>query len=214
MIKQILQDWKPKWYANRFKATLVGIVAGAIVAPLLVLAIPYLELLNDMAVQPTGKAQGTYGWFSGQQELIAERPPVPGTIPVTYFSHPYPKDEEANTKFAEKFGEEVPSPYDTASVDERRAAIARGKLIWERVCQTCHGVKGDGDGPIIGPDLFPAPPTLRSKGAIAYKDGHIYHVITRGQKKMPGYGDMLDPDERWAVILYVRALQKTSGGGQ
>jgi mono/diheme cytochrome c family protein len=213
MIKQILADWKPKWYANRFKLTLLGIVVGAIVAPLLVLAIPYLELLNDMAVQPKGKAQGQYGWFSDVQ-LQVERPPVPGTVPVTYYSYPYPKDDEANTKFAEKHGREVASPLDVAAVEQRRAAMERGKEIWTRICQTCHGVKADGDGPIVGPDLFPAPPTLRSKGAKGYKDGHIYHVITRGQKKMPAYGDVLDPEERWAVILYVRALQKTSGGGQ
>jgi mono/diheme cytochrome c family protein len=213
MIKQILNDWKPKWYANRFKLTLVGIVVGAVVTPLLILAIPYLELLNDMAVQPKGKAQGQYGWFSDEQRTV-ERLPVPGTIPVTFYAHPYPKDDEKDTKFAEQFGREVPSPLATAGEAERLSAVQRGKLIWTRICRTCHGDKGDGDGPIVGPDLFPAPPTLRSDGAKAFKDGHIFHVITRGQKKMPSYADVLSPDERWAVILYVRALQKTSGGGQ
>lgn len=213
MLKKILNDWKPKWYADRFKVTLLAIVIGAVVAPLLILAIPYLELFNDMAVQPKGKAQGQYGWFSDQQ-INVERPPVPGTYPVNHYSHPYPKDEEANTKFAEKFGSEVPSPFDKASEAERLAGVKRGETIFNTICFTCHGYKADGDGPIVGPDLFPAPPTLRSEGAKAFKDGHIYHVITRGQKKMPSYADTLNPDERWAVILYVRALQKTSGGAK
>jgi len=213
MLKKILSDWKPKWYADRFKVTLVAIVVGAVVTPLLILAIPYLELLNDMAVQPKGKAQGQYGWFSDQQ-LTVERPPVPGTIPVTYFSHPYPKDDEKNTDFADKFGREVKSPFADATEAVRMAGVKRGEAIFNRICITCHGPLAEGNGPIVGPDLFPAPPTLRSDLAKAFTDGHIYHVITRGQKKMPSYADVLDPDERWAVILYVRALQWTSGGGR
>ena len=44
--------------------------------------------------------------------------------------------------------------------------------------------------------------------ARAFKDGHIFHVITRGQKKMPHYGDVLVPSERWDIVAYVRAMQK------
>jgi len=217
MIKKILDAWKPKWYPMRFKITMVAIVAGAIITPLLILAIPYLEILNDMAVQPKGKAQGKYGWFT-DHHLIVERPPVPGTIPMGYEAYPYPKDEEANTKFAEMAGRTMRSIYAGATEVERRAGVERGREIFETICFTCHGDQADGDGPVVGPDLFPAPPTLHSKGAREFADGHIYHVITRGQKKMPSYADVLDPDERWAVILYVRALQKakqmTTGGGK
>ena len=217
MLKQILESWKPEWKPMRFKATMIGLVAGAIVAPLVILAVPFLDILNDMAVQPKGKAQGQYGWFTDNQ-LTVERAPVPGTVPVNYDSHPYPKDEEKNTKFAELSGQTILSPYEKAGEAERRARLKRGEQIFNTICFTCHGTQADGDGPIVGPDFFPAPPTLHSKAAREFKDGHIFHVITRGQKKMPSYADVLDRSERWSVILYVRALQKakpmTAGGGK
>lgn len=202
MLKKILNDWKPGWKPMRFKATLVAIVAGAIITPLLFLALPFLDLFNDMAVQPKGKAQGHYGFFTDQQ-IQVERPPVPGTIPVGYVAYPYPKDDEKDTKWADEAGEKLKNPLLPTVANQRR-----GQVIFNRVCIACHGEHAEGDGPIVGPDLFPAPPSLHSKLARAFKDGHIFHVITRGQKKMPSYADTLEPAERWAVVHYVRTLQR------
>ena len=39
-------------------------------------------------------------------------------------------------------------------------------------------------------------------------DGHIFHVITKGQGVMPSYAQQIQPEDRWAVIHYVRALQR------
>ena len=65
-----------------------------------------------------------------------------------------------------------------------------------------------GTGPIVGPALFPAPPSLHTKAARDFKDGRIFHVITRGQNTMPSYADKLTVEDRWAVIHFVRALQR------
>jgi len=202
MLKRILGSWTPSWKPMRFKATLVAIVAAAIVIPLFFLALPFLDLFNDMAVQPKGKAQGQYGFFSDRQ-IVVERPPVPGTVPVGYVAYPYPKDNEKNTRWADQAGLELKNPF-----QPDMQILERGQVLFNRICITCHGARAEGDGPIVGPHLFPAPPTLHSKQARAFKDGHIFHVITRGQKKMPPYADVLEPAERWAVVLYVRALQR------
>lgn len=203
MLKQILGEWKPKWYEGRWKVTLVALPILIICLPLLILAIPYTDLLNGMAVQAKGKAQGTYGWFSGQQELIAERPPVEGTIPQGYFPyHVTEKDDEKAAAAAATLENPVLMT---------REALLEGKEIYNRICITCHGARGEGDGRIQGPDLFPAPPSLHSDKYLdkaTYTDGRIWHVITRGWSKMPAYNDVLTPEERWKVVHYVRALQK------
>lgn len=203
-IKQILRDWHPTWNETRWRMTLVAIPVVCLCLPLAILAIPYLDILNDMAVQAKGKAQGTYGWFSGNQELVAERPPVEGTIPEGYF--PYHVDEKDEEKAAVAAGVNLTNP-----VVPTKAVLLQGQAIFNRICMTCHGPRGEGDGNVQGPDLFPAPPSLHSPKyePDSYPDGRIWHVITRGWSKMPQYANVLEPDERWAVVHYVRALQKT-----
>lgn len=200
MLKQILGEWKPKWYEGRWRVTLVALPIVIITLPLAILAIPYLDILNDMAVQAKGKAQGTYGWFSGNQELVAERPPVEGTIPQGWF--PYHVTEKDADKAAEAAGA-IQNP-----IKPTKAVLLQGKEVFGRICATCHGERGEGDGTIQGPNLFPAPPSLHTAKYHDYPDGRIWHVITQGWSKMPSYAGTVEPDERWAVVHYVRALQK------
>ena len=66
---------------------------------------------------------------------------------------------------------------------------------------------GQGDGYIV--PKFPRPPTLQSDKVRNWPDGNIYHVITMGQNLMPSYASQILPADRWAVIHYVRALQRS-----
>lgn len=207
MLKQILREWSPGWKPLRWKATLIALPILIVCLPLLILAIPYLDILNDMAVQAKGKTQGTYGWFSGNQQLIVERPPVEGTIPQGYF--PYHVDEKDEEKAAAAADANLVNP-----LPRTKATLRRGQEIFNRICITCHGPRGEGDGSVQGPDLFPAPPSLHTQKYHDYGDGRIWHVITRGWSKMPQYANVLEPDERWAVVHYVRALQKAMKDAQ
>ncbi|MDA1194186.1 MAG: cytochrome c [Planctomycetota bacterium] len=199
MLKQILGEWKPKWHEGRWRATLVVLPIIILALPLGVLALPYLDILNDMAVQAKAKPQGQYGWFSDEQ-ITSERPPVEGTIPQGYF--PYYVTEKDEEKAAAAAGLNLENP-----LPRTKENILRGQAIFNRICITCHGERGDGSGRIQGPDLFPAPPSLHSTQAVKYPDGRIWHIMTRGFSKMPAYANVLEPDERWAVVHYVRALQ-------
>ena len=201
MLKRILGDWKPKWYEGRWRVTLVALPILILSLPLLVLAIPYLDILNDMAVQAKGKAQGTYGWFSGNQELVAERPPVEGTIPQGWV--PYHVTEKDEEKAAAAADAALDNP-----LPRTEANLRRGAAIWDRICETCHGTRAEGNGTVQGPGLFPAPPSLHAQKSLDYGDGRIWHIITRGFGKMPSYANVLTPEERWAVVHYVRALQR------
>ena len=208
LIQKKLEAWQPKWRPLRFKATLIGIIAAAVVVPLLLLSIPYLEIFNDMAVQPVGKPQGLYGWFVDESRIV-ERPPVAGTMPMDGVD-PYPIEvEEGKEPEAAKLaGETLTNPLRRDPSQPVPAdVLSRGQKIFNTICVVCHGPRADGDGSIVGPDLFPAPPSLHTEEARGFPDGRLFHVITKGQNKMPSYADVLDPTERWAVVLYVRALQ-------
>ncbi|MHC4941614.1 MAG: c-type cytochrome [Planctomycetota bacterium] len=204
MIPRKIQEWlgefELKWYDWRFKATLIAILASAFVVPLLFLALPYLELFNDMAVQPKGKTQGYYGHVFNES-IIVERPAVAGTLPMGYFPYPYEGKDEKTQKIAEEALGENP-------VKPTMKVLEEGRKLYNYYCWTCHGKEGQGDGPIVGPERFPAPPSLHTDTAREFKDGRIFHVITRGQNTMPSYEDKFTPEERWAIIHYVHALQR------
>jgi len=86
-----------------------------------------------------------------------------------------------------------------------------GRERYDIFCAVCHGAVGDGNGAVKN---FPAP-TLASANLLMdtfreQPDGEIYNTITYGKNTMMGYGDKLSPRERWAVVLYVRALQRAA----
>ncbi len=199
-IQDRLRRWSPRFSPAWFKAILVAVVAAAFAVPLGVLALPYLELLNDMAVQPKGKAQGHYGWFQGEARIV-ERPPAAGSMPMGYYPYHLEGKDEATAKQAEaSLANELPATL---------AAVEEGEKLFNYYCWTCHGREGYGNGPIVGPERFPAPPALHTDTARAFKDGRIFHIISRGQNKMPSYADKFTPHERWAIVHYVRALQRS-----
>jgi mono/diheme cytochrome c family protein len=197
-----LRNVSPRWSPGAYKATLLSFVALAFIIPLALVALPFIEFFNGMAAQPKGKTQGTYGRVRGQ-ELLVERLPVAGTIPRSYQRYAF--DNRMNTiEEAQAVGEQLANP-----LQPTLAHLGRGKEIYEIYCIACHGRRGEGDGPVTGPERYPAPPTLHSEQARGYRDGTIYHVITQGNGKMPSYADKVDPQERWMVIHYVRALQRS-----
>jgi mono/diheme cytochrome c family protein len=84
--------------------------------------------------------------------------------------------------------------------------IALGKKKFLTYCSPCHGNLAKGDSRLK--DNFPKPPTLHSKKLKEWTDGRIYHVITFGQGVMPSYAKQVTRQERWAIIQYIRTLQR------
>ena len=73
-------------------------------------------------------------------------------------------------------------------------------------CSPCHGNFGRGDSRLRG--QFPNPPTLHSEKVRNWPDGSIFHVITEGQNVMPSYATQVPRENRWAIIQYIRVLQR------
>jgi mono/diheme cytochrome c family protein len=152
----------------------------------------FLPPYNWMSVQPKVVPQKTNTVFKNG---VSMQLPVEGTIARGFI--PY-----AKVGAKEGFGQSMANPLDpTAEV------FALGEQKYLTMCSACHGNYGQGDSRLNG--QYPAPPSLHSKKAVEWADAEIYHVITNGQNIMPSYAKQLTRDERWAIVHYVRALQRS-----
>jgi mono/diheme cytochrome c family protein len=88
---------------------------------------------------------------------------------------------------------------------------ALGMAMYDRHCMVCHAANGQGTGPVVGPGKFPLAPTLVGATAPGRSDGYIYAVIKAGRTLMPPYGSRTTHLERWAIVNYVRQLQRAAG---
>ena len=149
--------------------------------------------MPNMAYGPRVAAQAEDPLRPGQSVM---REPVPGTVPVGYTPYRY---AQADTLQAQQ---DLVNPLPRTA-----AVLARGKKVYENTCIVCHGPQGDGQGFIV--PLFPMPPSLHSDKVRGWPDSRIFHVITRGQNLMPSYASQILPEDRWAVIDFVRALQRS-----
>ncbi|HYG78432.1 MAG TPA: cytochrome c [Planctomycetota bacterium] len=87
-----------------------------------------------------------------------------------------------------------------------RELLERGRTQYSINCTPCHGIDGYGRGMIVLRGLS-APPSFHEPRLRAAPVGHYFNVITNGYGAMYPYGYKISPEERWAVIAYIRALQ-------
>lgn len=97
---------------------------------------------------------------------------------------------------------------DTFPMEVTQALLLRGQERYDIYCSPCHSKTGDGDGMIVRRG-FRKPPSLHDDKNRALKVGHIYDVIYRGLGAMPAYRTQIDVEDRWAIVAYVRALQRS-----
>lgn len=89
--------------------------------------------------------------------------------------------------------------------------LQRGREQYQIYCAPCHGTTGDGKG-ITSRYGMGATPTYHDDRLRTMPDGEIYNTITNGKNTMFSYADKLIPEDRWAVVAYVRALQRAQQG--
>jgi cytochrome c553 len=92
-----------------------------------------------------------------------------------------------------------------------RAFLERGRDRFTVYCSPCHGAVGDGNG-ITKKYGMIATPSYHDDRLRKMAEGEIFNTITNGKGQMNPYGDKLAPADRWAVVAYVRALQKAQTG--
>lgn len=121
---------------------------------------------------------------------------VPGSIPITKTEGDWSADWTAGTWAP---ADKIVNPTDPA------ATLAVGDSLYHIYCTVCHGAAGAANGPVT-PKI--GAPSLLTPKARGLSDGHVYSLIRYGRGVMPRYGDkIVKPEERWAIVNYVRKLQ-------
>lgn len=124
------------------------------------------------------------------------RPPVPGTVAR---GTPARRGLLLTGGEGGALSERLPFPV-TARL------LARGRERFDIYCSVCHGLAGYGDGPIVQRG-FPGPPSFHGEELRRAPAGRYFQAMTEGFGVMPSYSDRVSPEDRWAIVAYIRALQ-------
>ena len=128
--------------------------------------------------------------FRPQEEPV--RLPPADSVPTKGISRVPPMGEAAGLK--------IPvAPSDGARLE--------GKTLYGIHCAPCHGDSGAGDG-LVGKKYVPAPADVRAGGPFGkLPDGVLFVIISDGLGGMPPFRADLSPDERWKIVIHLRALR-------
>jgi mono/diheme cytochrome c family protein len=88
------------------------------------------------------------------------------------------------------------------------ALVARGRARYDIYCSPCHDRVGTGRGMIVQRGFQP-PPSFHDERLRTAPVGHFVDVMTRGWGAMPAYAAQVPVADRWAIALYLRALQRS-----
>lgn len=184
--------------------------------------LPPLEAFPDMVRQPKVRAQNPLDFFA---DTRGSRPPVDGTVPLGYN---YPRPDGPATPNT------VPAPADlrlgalafsaggdyinTGRIDGSWGTgmplevtpqlMMRGAERFNINCAICHGPTGAGDG-IVKQYGLATVVSLLDDRIRNMPDGEIFNTITHGKNTMMSYGGSVPVHDRWAIIAYLRALQRS-----
>lgn len=87
-----------------------------------------------------------------------------------------------------------------------RATLLRGQERFDIFCSPCHGKLANGQGMIVQRGLK-QPVSFHDPRLVTSPDGYFFDVMTNGFGVMYSYGSRVNPDDRWAIVAYIRALQ-------
>jgi mono/diheme cytochrome c family protein len=156
-----------------------------------------IHLIPDMDNQPRVNAQEMNAFFEDSSGM---RLPVPGTVARGWLR----EDAAYYTGKDPQSGE----PILSSPVPVTLTGLERGRERFDIYCSVCHSRVGDGQGIMLQHGYVP-PPTFHSDLIREYPDGHIFDVITHGVRNMPGYNQQIPAEDRWLIINYLRALQRS-----
>lgn len=159
---------------------------------------PPIMVWPDMDVQEKFKAQSGSPVFGDGR---SNRRPVEGTVAVGHL-----KEENAATTGVEQ-GLWVGKMPVTVTPE----LLKRGQARFNIYCTPCHDRTGQGQG-IVPKKATWIPTNLMEPRVVEMPDGEIFSVISQGRRSMPGYRFQILEADRWAIISYVRALQRASRG--
>ncbi len=156
---------------------------------------PPIHINPSMDDQPKVRPQTASTFFYDGQSM---RQPVPGTVPIGGLKEDaaFFTGKGADAQFVA-----------TIPVTVNEALLERGRQRYVIYCQPCHDARGDGKGILFQRGNVPTA-SFHQDTILKSSDGHIFDVITNGKGLMASYRWPIPPADRWAIVAYVRELQR------
>ena len=182
-----------------------------------------------MQDQPKMKPYRSTTFF---RDGLSSRPPIEGTVargflkddtefftgkkpgkaganaatPAQTPAGPQPAATTAGAGAAAQGAAAFPDDVEIFPIPVTKDTVTRGQERYEIFCTVCHGLTGNGDGMIVRRGF---------RRAASFNDdrlrqapvGHFFDAITNGWGAMPSYAPQIPPQDRWAIVAYIRALQ-------
>lgn len=173
---------------------------------------PPLELIPDMDHQAKYKPQAESPFFADGR---ADRPLPTGVVAYGRNSTAdapdaaFLRDDDATYLGKNADGSWLAGFPNSVKIDA--SFMARGQDRFSIYCAPCHGALGDGNG-ITKQYGMGATPSYHDDRLRTMAEGEIFNTITNGKNNMLSQADKLSPADRWAIIAYVRALQRAANG--
>ncbi|MBX3354660.1 MAG: cytochrome c [Phycisphaeraceae bacterium] len=174
-----------------------------------------VRLFQDMAFQSRFNPQSENPLFA---DLRAMRPPILGAVARGELR----ADGHLDAGVVDGAWATTlpPNPETQASLE----FLERGRARFNIYCALCHGYAGGGDGvinqramelltningPVNGTTWVQAKNLVHDETVVTQPIGQIYNTITHGIRNMAGYESQISVQDRWAIALYVKALQRS-----
>lgn len=159
---------------------------------------PPIHVIPNMDSQPRYEAQESSTFFA--DGMVMRTPPA-GTVP----RRDMPLEMWTDPGFRsgrDAAGEALLSN----PLDITEPLLARGENRYVIYCAPCHDRRGTGRGILFSRANIPTT-SMHLERVVQSTDGELFDVITNGVGLMPGYAYPLSPEDRWAVVAYVRQMQ-------
>lgn len=161
-----------------------------------------IQIIPDMDQQPKFRPQSQNTLFA---DTRAARPLVPGTAARNAGGM------DDRVRLGVVNGQWLPA----VPIRVTDALMRRGQERYDIYCAPCHGLAGAGDGIVarradaLQEGTWTPPSSLHDPVVRGRPDGQIFNTITNGIRSMPAYADQIHEQDRWAIVAYVRALQRS-----
>ncbi len=190
---------------------------------------PRIHIIPDMDNQARFEAQAGNAAFADGRGM---RPPVEGAVPFqgaqlddalnrgthTVLMPPSPAlYDELGVEGLFEHSVEV-LPVHSFPMPVTAELLERGHERFDVFCAPCHGQSGYGDGMIdkraaeLQEGTWTIPSNLHDQPLREKPVGYLYGVVTNGARSMPAYGPQIPVEDRWAIVAYVKALQRSQDG--
>ena len=167
------------------------------ISPLAVVTVLLLAgCRQDMHNQPHFKPLAESDFYA---DLRSARPPVDGTVARGHL--------EADSYFYTGMLPGTNTPGDYMPFPVTQQVLTRGRERYDIYCAPCHSRLGDGNGIVPSRGFARKPPSYHIERLRKAPVGYFFDVITHGFGLMQDYASQVPPEDRWAIVAYIRALQ-------